>query len=188
MHNHYFQVETLSILFLICIILGFSFCFRYRHSEYLLAATCILILSYMYRLKKIATFEYIVTKLIGLDLKKENLAAMAPTRRKELNEKLSEYPMTRYMVLLYFICLKDAQVKTYKSTQLFNIFDSFVAYRNGPVEIEIYDNRRYEGTFTLFIFEDNGMLKLREKGLCSKAATILNEVSKDTQVSINVAL
>ena len=50
----------------------------------------------MYKLKKIATFEYIVTKLIGLDLKKENLAAMDPTRRKELNKKLSEYPMTRY--------------------------------------------------------------------------------------------
>lgn len=142
----------------------------------------------MSRIKKTATFEYIVTKLIGLDLKNENMVNMSPTRRKELNKKLSEYPMTRYMILLYFICLKDAQIKAKKATQLFNIFDSFIAYHNGPVEIEIYDNRRYEGTFTLFTFESNGMLKLREKGLDSKASTILNEVSKDTQISIDIAL
>lgn len=113
---------------------------------------------------------------------------MAPTRRKELNEKLSEYPMSRYMVLLYFVCLKDAQIKTNKSTQLFNIFDSFVAYRNGPTESEIYSNRRYVGVFNLFTFEDNGMLKLREKDFDSKASTILNEVSKDTQISIDIAV
>lgn len=63
-------------------------------------------------LTKIATFEYFVIKLIGLDLEHENLVDISPTKRKELNEKLSEYPMTRYMVLLYFICLKDAQIKT----------------------------------------------------------------------------
>lgn len=154
-------------------------------SKYLLTITCFLF-THMSRITKIATFEYIVTKLIGLDLKKENLTAMGPTRIKELNEKLSEYPMTRYMVLLYFICLKDAQIK--KVTHLFNIFDSFVAYHNGPVETSIYDNRRYEGTFDLFTFESNGVLKLREKSLNLKAANVLYLVSKNTRTAIDEAL
>ena len=157
----------------------------------------------MCRIKKTAAFEYIVTKLIGLDLEKENLAAMDPTRRKELNEKLSEYPMTRYMKLLYFLCLKDTQRKkaqqdskrTFTSwdklkttATLLNVFDNFVAYENGPVEIDIYENRRNEGMFSLFTFESNGMLKLREKDLDSKANSVLNETGKTTQNAVNKSL
>ena len=157
----------------------------------------------MCRIKKTAAFEYIVTKLIGLDLKKENLAAMDPTRRKELNKKLSEYPMTRYMKLLYFLCLKDTQIKkdeqvlnnTFTSwdklkttATLLNLFDNFVAYQNGPVEIDIYENRRNEGMFSLFTFESDGMLKLREKDLDSKANNVLNEIDKNTQNAVKKAL
>ena len=157
----------------------------------------------MCRIKKTAAFEYIVTKLIGLDLKKENLAAMDPTRREELNEKLSEYPMTRYMKLLYFLCLKDTQrkkaqqdsKKTFTSwdklkttATLLNVFNNFVAYENGPVEIDIYENRRNEGMFSLFTFESNGMLKLREKDLDSKANSVLNETDKTTQNAVNKSL
>lgn len=157
----------------------------------------------MCRIKKTAAFEYIVTKLIGLDLKKENLAAMDPTRRKELNEKLSEYPMTRYMKLLYFLCLKDTQIekdeqdsnKTFTSwdnlkttAKLLNLFDNFVAYQNGPVEIDIYENRRNEGMFSLFTFESNGQLKLRDDNLKSKANSVLTEIDKNTQNAVNKAL
>lgn len=158
----------------------------------------------MCRIKKTAAFEYIVTKLIGLDLKNENLAAMDPTRRKELNEKLSEYPMTRYMKLLYFLCLKDTQRekdaqdsnKTFTSWDnlknnnklLLNVFNNFVAYQNGPVEIDIYENRRNEGMFSLFTFESNGMLKLREKDLDSKANSVLNETDKSLETAVDDAL
>ena len=158
----------------------------------------------MCRIKKTAAFEYIVTKLIGLDLKNENLAAMDPTRRKELNEKLSEYPMTRYMKLLYFLCLQDTQIKKDKQVSnntftswddlknnnklLLNVFNNFVAYENGPVEIDIYENRRNEGMFSLFTFESNGMLKLREKDLDSKANSVLNEMGKTTQNAVNKSL
>lgn len=157
----------------------------------------------MCRIKKTAAFEYIVTKLIGLDLKNENLAAMDPTRRKELNEKLSEYPMTRYMKLLYFLCLKDTQrekderdsKKTFTSwdnlkttAKLLNVFDNFVAYQNGPVEIDIYENRRNEGMFSLFTFESNGMLKLREKDLDSKENSVLNETDNNLETAVDKAL
>ncbi|WP_315023137.1 hypothetical protein [Alloprevotella tannerae] len=157
----------------------------------------------MCRIKKTAAFEYIVTKLIGLDLKNENLAAMDPTRRKELNEKLSEYPMTRYMKLLYFLCLKDTQIekdeqdsnKTFtgwdnlKTTAtLLNVFDNFVAYQNGPVEIDIYENRRNKGMFSLFTFERDGKLKLRVDDLNSKANNVLNETDGDIQKAVDGAL
>lgn len=158
----------------------------------------------MCRIKKTAAFEYIVTKLIGLDLKKENLAAMDPTRRKELNEKLSEYPMTRYMKLLYFLCLQDTQIKKDKQVSnntftgwddlknndklLLNVFNNFVAYQNGPVDIDIYENRRNEGMFSLFTFESDGMLKLRENNLDSKAKSVLNETDKSLETAVDDAL
>lgn len=157
----------------------------------------------MCRIKKTAAFEYIVTKLIGLDLKNENMAAMDPTRRKELNEKLSEYPMTRYMKLLYFLCLKDTQIKkdeqdskkTFTSwdnlktnATLLNVFNNFVAYKNGPVEIDIYENRRNEGMFSLFTFESDGQLKLRDDNLKSKANSVLTKIDKNTQNAVNKAL
>ncbi|WP_311354858.1 hypothetical protein [Alloprevotella tannerae] len=157
----------------------------------------------MCRIKKTAAFEYIVTKLIGLDLKKENMAAMDPAKRKELNEKLSEYPMTRYMKLLYFLCLKDTQIKkdeqvsnntftgwdNLKTTAtLLNVFDNFVAYQNGPVEIDIYENRRNEGMFSLFTFENNGQLKLRENNLDSKAKSVLNETDNNLETAVDDAL
>lgn len=158
----------------------------------------------MCRIKKTAAFEYIVTKLIGLDLKKENLAAMDPTRRKELNEKLSEYPMTRYMKLLYFLCLQDTQIKKDKQVSnntftswddlknnnklLLNVFNNFVAYKNGPVDIDIYENRRNEGMFSLFTFESDGMLKLRENNLDSKAKSVLNETDNNLETAVDDAL
>lgn len=157
----------------------------------------------MCRIKKTAAFEYIVTKLIGLDLKKENLAAMDPTRRKELNEKLSEYPMTRYMKLLYFLCLTEAIVERDKQKtnatpqdenaktkmpELLKLFDNFVAYKNGPVDIDIYENRRNEGMFSLFTFESDGMLKLRENNLDSKAKSVLNETDKSLETAVDDAL
>ena len=158
----------------------------------------------MCRIKKTAAFEYIVTKLIGLDLKNEDMVAMDPTRRKELNEKLSEYPMTRYMKLLYFLCLQDTQIKKDKQVSnntftgwddlknndklLLNVFNNFVAYQNGPVEIDIYENRRNEGMFSLFTFESNGMLKLREKDLDSKENSVLNETDKNLETAVDKAL
>lgn len=158
----------------------------------------------MCRIKKTAAFEYIVTKLIGLDLKKENMAAMDPAKRKELNEKLSEYPMTRYMKLLYFLCLQDTQIKKDKQVSnntftswddlknnnklLLNVFNNFVAYKNGPVDIDIYENRRNEGMFSLFTFESDGMLKLRENNLDSKAKSVLNETDNNLETAVDDAL
>lgn len=158
----------------------------------------------MCRIKKTAAFEYIVTKLIGLDLKKENMAAMDPAKRKELNEKLSEYPMTRYMKLLYFLCLQDTQIKKDKQVSnntftswddlknnnklLLNVFNNFVAYKNGPVDIDIYENRRNEGMFSLFTFESDGMLKLRENNLDSKVKSVLNETDNNLETAVDDAL
>lgn len=158
----------------------------------------------MCRIKKTAVFEYIVAKLIGLDLKNEKLAAMDPTRRDELNEKLSEYPMTRYMKLLYFLCLQDTQIKKEEQVLnntftgwddlknnnklLLNVFNNFVAYQNGPVDIDIYENRRNEGMFSLFTFESNGMLKLREKDLDSKENSVLNETDNNLETAVDKAL
>ena len=64
-------------------------------------------LNIMCRLPKIAVFEFFVSKLIGLDLAK--IGKMAPWKIKEFDQKLSDYTMTRYMKLLYFLCLVEKE-------------------------------------------------------------------------------
>ncbi|AUR48291.1 hypothetical protein PGTDC60_1042 [Porphyromonas gingivalis TDC60] len=124
-------------------------------------------LNIMCRLRKTAVFEFFVSKLIGLDLAK--IKEMTSGEIDEFNKKLSDYSMTRYMKLLYFLCLVDAgegkkggEGETKSGEKLLSIFDNFVAYRNGPIEDDIYLNRENEGEFTHFIFEE-GCLKLRQK-------------------------
>lgn len=149
----------------------------------------------MCRLKKTAAFEYVVSKLIGLDLTKE--AVITPQRMKELNNKLSEYPMTRYMKLLYFLCLTEAMQEREETSRdwrvqepknrLLGVFDNFVALRNGHVEIDIYENRLNEGMFSLFTFED-GRLKLREGSLTRETEDVLRETDSDIRRAVDEAL
>ena len=144
----------------------------------------------MCNLKKTAAFEYFVSKLVGLDLKKSP-DDMKKLNEEELNKKLSEYPMTRYMKLLYFLCLTEAKQEREKgavpSDILLTTFDKFEAYLNGPVEVDIYENRLYEGMFSLFSFE-NGKLKLRREDLADRAEYVLKETSPAVQKAIDDAL
>ena len=112
--------------------------------------------------------------------------------------------MTRYMKLLYFLCLQDTQIKKDKQVSnntftgwddlknnnklLLNVFNNFVAYKNGPVDSDIYENRRNEGMFSLFTFESDGMLKLRENNLDSKAKSVLNETDNNLETAVDDAL
>ncbi|WP_148297502.1 hypothetical protein [Porphyromonas gingivicanis] len=101
------------------------------------------------------------------------------------------------MKLLYFLCLTDAKQERERIAKqpagaapkdcLLNTFDNFVAYRNGPVEVDIYENRLDEGEFSLFTFE-SGRLKLRTEGLASRAKNILEETNSEVQEAIESAL
>lgn len=153
--------------------------------------------------KKTAAFEYFVSKLVGLDLEKEKRKRRLRlidlgkkktlSKENDLNKKLSEYSMTRYMKLLYFLCLTDANQEekgkegAVPDDNLLKTFDNFEAYLNGPVEVDIYENRLYEGIFTLFTFEE-GRLRLRKKRLARKAKKILKETSPEVRKAIGGAL
>ena len=133
----------------------------------------------MCRLRKIAVFEFFVSKLIGLDSTK--IGKMTSREIEEFDQKLSDYTVTRYMKLLYFLCLADAKQRgetgTNSGGKLLSIFDNFVAYRNGPIEEDIYLNRQNEGVFTHFIFEE-GRLKLRQKSDSSPLPEMVEEADQ----------
>lgn len=152
----------------------------------------------MCNLEKTAAFEYFVSKLVGLDLKKS--PSVKELDVEKLNNKLSEYSMTRYMKLLYFFCLTDAKREIYNNNRrraelpeetdhnggLLKIFDNFAAYLNGPVEVDIYENRLNKGMFSLFTFED-GRLELRKDEFLNRAQKVLNETSPAVQDAIDGA-
>lgn len=134
----------------------------------------------MCRLRKIAVFEFFVSKLTGLDSTK--IGKMTSREIEEFDQKLSDYTMTRYMRLLYFLCLADAKQRgetgTNSGGKLLSIFDNFVAYRNGPTEEDIYLNRQNEGVFTHFIFDEEGRLKLRQKSDSSPLPEMVEEADQ----------
>ena len=151
----------------------------------------------MCNLKKTAAFEYFVSKLVGLDLKKS--PSVKELDVEKLNNKLSEYSMTRYMKLLYFFCLTDAKREIYNNRRraelpeetdhnggLLEIFNNFEAYLNGPVEVDIYENRLNKGMFSLFTFED-GRLELRKDEFLNRAQKVLDETSSAVQDAIDGA-
>ncbi|WP_211605276.1 hypothetical protein [Porphyromonas gingivalis] len=132
----------------------------------------------MCRLPKIAVFEFFVSKLIGLDLAK--IGKMAPWKIKEFDQKLSDYTMTRYMKLLYFLCLVDAKGGdggTNSGEGLLSIFNNFVAYQRGPVEEDIYRKRHEEEAFVLFTYEQ-GCLKLKQ-GSDSSSLLMVQETNQE---------
>ena len=151
----------------------------------------------MCNLEKTAAFEYFVSKLVGLDLKKS--PSVKELDVEKLNNKLSEYSMTRYMKLLYFFCLTDAKREIYNNRRraelpeetdhnggLLEIFNNFEAYLNGPVEVDIYENRLNKGMFSLFTFED-GRLELRKDEFLNRAQKVLDETSSAVQDAIDGA-
>ena len=151
----------------------------------------------MCNLEKTAAFEYFVSKLVGLDLKKS--PSVKELDVEKLNNKLSEYSMTRYMKLLYFFCLTDAKREIYNNRRraelpeetdhnggLLEIFNNFEAYLNGPVEVDIYENRPNKGMFSLFTFED-GRLELRKDEFLNRAQKVLDETSSAVQDAIDGA-
>lgn len=139
-------------------------------------------LNIMCRLPKIAVFEFFVSKLIGLDLAKGRIT---PKEIEEFNSKLADYRMTRYMKLLYFLCLADAKRGQGAPLpgRLLSVFDNFVAYQRGPVEEDIYLRRYDEGTFTLFTYDEE-RLKLKEGSI----SMLLSIVPKADQEAVNKAL
>jgi hypothetical protein len=156
----------------------------------------------MCNLKKTAAFEYFVSKLAGINLRNlEKSPSVKELDVEKLNNKLSEYSMTRYMKLLYFFCLTDAKREIYNNRRraelpeetdhngsLLEIFNNFAAYLNGPVEVDIYENRLNKGVFSLFTFEDGRLrLELRKDEFLNRAQKVLNETNSAIQDAIDGA-
>lgn len=107
-------------------------------------------------LKKVTTFEEVVLRLIDWETLKKS-----PDTIREANRKLEGYSMTRYMKLLYFLCIADAMPEGSRS--LLKTFNSFKAYQYGPVEEGIYLRRTIPGAFVYFGFDmDRRILQFKD--------------------------
>lgn len=140
----------------------------------------------MCKIEKKSAFEHFVCRLIGLGLDDGILGSDDISR---FNERLREYPMTRYMKLLYFLCLADADGKMTKApgSSLFELFDNFSARERGPVEEDIYDRRLNDGFFTLFRMEGK-YLQLRTDALNSRIREVNGNVAPPIKEDITQSL
>lgn len=84
--------------------------------------------------KKLILFDYTIGKLVEWK-QKENPEMSVDACLKELSG-------IRLMKLLYFVCLASVkeEVEDVQKT-LLGIFDNYLAYENGPVEVDAYNNR-----------------------------------------------
>lgn len=101
--------------------------------------------------KKLVLFDYTVEQFVKWDKEITN-------RQQGLdNEVLKSFSFTRFMKLLYFTCLESVNVEN-SDIGLFKIFRKFLAYENGPVEVDVYNNRSF-----LFRYKFNGRFLERRK-------------------------
>ncbi len=116
--------------------------------------------------KKLTLFDYAVGEFVKWD--------KDVTGRYDCsnNEILTSFNFTRFMKLLYFTSLASVDANS-PSVHLFNTFDKFLAYKNGPVEADVYNNRNF-----LFNYRFNGdfLEKIEES---QKEATSFENERKD---------
>ena len=85
---------------------------------------------------KYSYFEYFLSKVVDSN-PGESVA--------DINLRLSAHSFSGLKSILYFSCLIN--------DDLFYTFDNFKAYLNGPVEVDIYENRKSKNLFSTFIFD-----------------------------------
>lgn len=81
-------------------------------------------------------FEYFLSKVVDINPGESG---------SDINLKLLEHSFSGLKSILYFSCLINKD--------LFHTFDNFKAYLNGPVEVDIYENRNSNDLFQTFIFD-----------------------------------
>lgn len=78
-------------------------------------------------------FKYFVDQVINKEMELTGLSK---------NELLkNHFSTTKWMKLLYFVCLISSIQDNKEDIGLFSVFDNFLAYKNGPVEEDCYSNR-----------------------------------------------
>lgn len=86
--------------------------------------------------KKLTLFDHIISECIKWEKEITNTGDENNT-----NDILKSFNSTKFMKLLYFICLASVNPDKPEEYNLFYTFDHFFAYKNGPVEVNVYQNR-----------------------------------------------
>ncbi len=98
--------------------------------------------------QKKEVFERFLLELVAKRRDKE----VGKLSKEEVNEVLAHYSMTSLNKLLYFACIADVEHdsdnNTYTQGSLLELFDNFQAWYNGPLEDDVYSNRRYLDHFS----------------------------------------
>lgn len=85
--------------------------------------------------EKLIVFDLLVEKLV----KWQSELLKAKGEDPSNDECLQKFDSVRFMKLLYFVCLESCQESL--EDNLFGLFDNFLAYERGPVEVDVYSNR-----------------------------------------------
>ncbi len=126
-------------------------------------------------------------KYVALDVKKEFGAQASRNNWSQVNYVLRDFNVTRAMKLLYFTCLISVDEKNNKSPNLFNTFDNFLAYPNGPVEEDVYSNCSLLFTFRKKAGEDYlETLQSRPEDMSQIEELRFDEYKNNNSESINL--
>lgn len=95
---------------------------------------------------KMLVFSYMVDKLVDRQLNIENKnndsSSSGMNNHQVKSAIIKTFSNTRVMKLLYLICLESYKISKKKGNDkynLFNLFNDFYAYPNGPVCLDVYN-------------------------------------------------
>lgn len=76
---------------------------------------------------------------------------LAKYQGSDLSRELEDISMARIHNILFLVCLLEG-------LSLFQIFDKFEMYRNGPREVQMMERRRYDGESNYFRFNGRSFI------------------------------
>ncbi|MCC8143607.1 MAG: hypothetical protein LIO97_06730, partial [Tannerellaceae bacterium] len=101
-------------------------------------------------------------------------------QKPHINECLEKFNAVRFMKLLYFTCLESCSdfVEGKSENTLFDLFDDFLAYEKGPVEIDVYSY--YRSILPRYVFNGQFLIQKpiyhKDGDINNKAALIEEEL------------
>lgn len=98
---------------------------------------------------------------------------------KNINDlkELIKLPTTYIMKMLYFTCLESVNIEN-KNTGLFEYFNNFEAWQNGPVEVEVYEMLKnpFSKNSILRHWDEEVNLNVETQGIKSQISECLHKL------------
>lgn len=120
--------------------------------------------------RKLLAFDYTIGKLVEWDCEESG---------RDERASLKNFSNVRLMKSLYSVCAASIQFYDSEGKTLFDLFDNFVAYPRGPVEVDAYGNLSSLLRYSMFYDKDENDAYLMPSNYREEFDIIYSDIKKE---------